>query len=807
MKIIKFGGKSLANGNGYTAVLNIIQEKYKQGEIFYIVVSARGQATDQLLDLADKAKNGLDYSQALHLFIEQQCKYCSEQHLTEEIETIKNTLKGISLLRDCSKHVENIILAQGELLSAKTLVQSLKTLEIPAQCVDARKILKTFTEKGEDKLNLAISEQNTKQYFRSNFKDEIAVITGFIASNQDGETTTLGRNGSNYSAAIFADFLNVEKVENFTHVDGIFSANLDWVPEAKIINNLSFQEANELANFGTSILHPKTILPLVKKGIQLEVKNTFNASKSGTLISAKVEREGIKAISVQENIGIIEVSGHGFYGQSGVDARIFNALSKFDISVGLVSQGSSECGISLLVDLDKLELAKEVLDKAFYHEIQSKSVQPIAIRHQVGLISIVGHGIEYFHKPFQSLIKNGVQPLLINNTLNGNTVGLVVEKNDLRKAVHLIHSQIFGVDKVVNLAVIGKGTVGSVFIDQCISNVEALKKKRNTEIRIFALATSQALILDTNGIDKDWRNQFTDDHLLNHDKHQEYIVDFAKKHHLENLILIDNTASTPFAKTYEFWVNNGFNLVSSNKIANTLDIANYQNLRSTLAKNKKKYLYETNVGAGLPLIDTLRLLHDSGENITRIRGVFSGSLSYIFNTFSENKTPFGEVLNNAVSLGFTEPDPREDLCGNDVARKLLILARELDLENEFDDVEVQNLIPTALQTVDSETFFSSFNVLDDEFEEIKKQQKEGHVLRYVGELFGDLQQTKAQLKVSLVSVPSFSALGQVKGSDSIVEIFTESYGDQPIVIQGAGAGAKVTARGVLGDVLRLAESL
>ena len=284
-------------------------------------------------------------------------------------------------------------------------------------------------------------------------------------------------------------------------------------------------------------------------------------------------------------------------------------------------------------------------------------------------------------------------------------------------------------------------------------------------------------------------------------------MSYAQTHHLENLILVDNTASSDFVKTYPAFVKDGFNLVSSNKIANTLNIKSYQGLRQLLQTKRKKYLYETNVGAGLPLIDTIRLLHDSGENITKIRGVFSGSLSYLFNEFSVRTDPFHVILQEAIDKGFTEPDPREDLCGNDVARKLLILARELDLENELDDVDLENLIPLPFRDLSKEEFLNRLQELDHTFSKIKENQKEDHVLRYIGELSGDLQQSKAKLDVKLVSVPKTSPLGQVKGSDSIFEIFTESYGDHPLVIQGAGAGAKVTARGVLGDVLRLAEKL
>ncbi len=807
MNIIKFGGKSLANGKAIQSVIDIIKEKHNAGEQFQLVVSARGHATDQLLKLADLAKKGQAYTTLFYNFKKEQEQPLSSPLLSHEFQRIENILKGIALLNDFSKSTEAELLAQGELISAKTIVELLMQNHIESLFVDTRQLLKTEVVDGKTKVNHAISKQNTIAYVRNTIKTSIGVFTGFIASDDNNKTSTLGRNGSNYSAALFANYINASKVENYTHVNGIFSANPEWVSRAKIIRNLSFQEANELANFGTSILHQKTILPLLDKKIPFHIKNTFNPKNEGTLISNEVVKDGIKAISVQNNIGLIEVHGNGFWGKAGVDARIFNALAKAEVSVGMVSQGSSERGISFLVEENQIGTAKTALEQEFYYEIQSKEVDTIKTDKHIGLISIVGHGIEYFHKPFQALIKNQIKPLLINNTLNGKNIGLVVHEKNIKKAVNVVHGQIFGENKVINLAVIGKGTVGSVFLDQVIENAEKLKTRKQIDLNIFALSGQKSIVLNAEGLDKNWKESIEKSSLKCEENLPQQIVDYANANHLENLILVDNTASSDFAKTYPEFVKDGFNLVSSNKIANTLDIKSYQELRKLLHNSRKKYLYETNVGAGLPLIDTIRLLHDSGENITKIRGVFSGSLSYLFNAFSVRNEPFHIILQEAIDKGFTEPDPREDLCGNDVARKLLILARELDLENELDDVSVENLIPELFRDLNEGEFLNRLEELNATFSNIKALQKENHVLRYVGELSGDLQQSKAILDVKLVSVPESSPLGQVKGSDSIFEIFTESYGDHPLVIQGAGAGAKVTARGVLGDVLRLAETL
>ena len=359
--------------------------------------------------------------------------------------------------------------------------------------------------------------------------------------------------------------------------------------------------------------------------------------------------------------------------------------------------------------------------------------------------------------------------------------------------------------KQINLAIFGHGNVGSVLIDQILESQEEISKRRSLEFNIFAIANSSTLLLNDAGADANW-NQIKNKKGVSYSIND--VISFAKDNNLENLIAIDNTANEAFVEDYKTLVEAGFNLVSSNKIGNTLSLDYYQQLRNVLALNKKEYLYETNVGAGLPLVDTIKLLHLSGENITRIKGIFSGSLSYLFNNFSENKESFSKVLQRTISKGFTEPDPREDLGGNDVGRKLLILARELELHNEFSDVKIENLIPKSLRNVSKEVFLNSLQEFDIPYHLKKKNQEPNHLLRYVGDLHGDLSRNDgAILDVRLVSVPKNSMLGQIKGSDSVFEIYTESYGKNPIVIQGAGAGASVTARGVFGDILRLSDKL
>jgi homoserine O-acetyltransferase len=802
MKVLKFGGKSLANGKGLENAISIIKSKYQNKEKITVVASARGNSTDDLEAILKKAVAKKDYKSKFDKFKKYQQEPNKEVDFSIEFSTLKNIFEGVSLLGDYSQKIKDEVLAQGEILSVKLLASLLEKEKIATNVTDARNLIITDENFGNAQPITAISKENTIAHFKKN-KDVINIVTGFIASNKKGETTTLGRNGSNYTAALLANFLDADELQNYTHVSGIFTANPDLVADAKKIEQLSFSEANELANFGTNILHAKTIIPLLEKNINLRILNTFNKEDKGTLITAESSAKGIKSISTINNVALLNFEGRGLLGKVGVDARIFRALSDKNINISIISQGSSERGIGLIIEAEKAQEAIYALEKEFANDFYSQDVNHISIVDNVAVISIIGQDLSEFHLPYNALIKNQIVPILFNNTVTGKNVSLVVKKTELNKAVNVIHGQVFGVTKKINIAIFGKGLVGATLINQIIENTESVLERRKLQLNVFAVANSKKVLLNKNGVSENWEQNLLE--KGNSTISIVDIIDFAKEHHFENLIAVDNTANVNFVKNYIPLIEAGFDLVSCNKIANTLSFDFYKEIRVKLKEYKKQYLYETNVGAGLPLIDTIRLLHESGENITKIRGVFSGSLSYLFNTFSAENVSFSETLQEAIDKGFTEPDPREDLGGNDVARKLLILARELELENELDEVEIKNLIPQNLREGSVDDFLGNLELLNEEYQTLKANQKPNHVLRYIGELSGDLSKEKGVLEVKLVSIPSSTPLGSLKGSDAIFEIYTESYGDQPIVIQGAGAGANVTARGVFGDILRLAK--
>ncbi len=804
MKVLKFGGKSLANGDGLNKVISIIENKVNNGERITAVVSARGHATDELERILNKALKGDAFHDELDAFKAYQKEPLKTIDFSEQFLILGKLFEGVSLLRDCSQKTKDEILAQGELLSVKLVSELLNLRSIKAKATDARQLIKTDDAFGNAQPISQLTKDNVRNYFKQNNGDTVNIVTGFIASNSKNETTTLGRNGSNYTAALLANYLDAEELQNYTHVNGIYTANPDLVADAQKIRELSFSEANELANFGTNVLHAKTIIPLVEKNINLRILNTFNADDEGTLITAKPSSKEVTSLSVLDDVALLNLEGRGLLGKIGVDARIFKALSIHNISVSIISQGSSERGIGLIINAEQATQAVIALEREFENDFYSQDVNKIEIVDDVSVISIIGIELSSFHKPFNALIKNQITPLLFNNTVTGRNVSLVVKKEQLHKAMNVIHGEVFGISKKINIAIFGHGLVGAALINQILKSKGDIEKRKGVNLNVFAIANSKKLLLNKNGVESNWQKAIKS---TSQESAIQDIIAFAKTHHLENLIAVDNTSSSDFHTNYIPLVEAGFDLVSSNKIANTISHKFYTELRSQLEEHNKQYLYETTVGAGLPLIDTIKLLHESGENITRIRGVFSGTLSYLFNNFSVQDKPFSVIVQETIDKGFTEPDPREDFSGNDVARKLLILARELDLHNEFEDVAVQNLIPEAYQNISVQEFLQQLDVLDEAFQKIKDEQKEGHVLRYIGDLSGDLSQDKGNLDVKLVSIPEDSTLGHIKGSDAIFEIFTESYGEQPIVIQGAGAGAEVTARGVFGDILRLSKHI
>lgn len=806
MKILKFGGKSLDNGSGILTVLDIIIDNYRAGEAPVVVVSARGKSTDALLALAEQACAGESYEAALQAFWGHQCQDTILRFEAERVQ-LERLLSGVSLLGECSPRTADELVSYGEVLSSQYVAQALKDRGYEAVAIDSGDFLVTDAHYGSASVFTEASRERCRALFAGLPPGVIPIVTGFIARDEAGRRTTLGRNGSNYSAALLANFLEALLMENYTHVDGIYTANPSVVAEARKIDELSYADAAELSQFGAEILHIKTIEPLQERGIPLRVLNTFSYGEesNGTLVTAHPRDKVVRALASLSGKALIHFEGRNMLGRSGIDARIFRSFEAAEVSVSLIAQGSTERGTAIVVDEEEADRAVEALVQEFHHDLETGHVTKIYAEKGLAVVAIIGLNLLEFDRPYRALVRNRILPILLSNSVPENTLCLLVRDDEEReKALKVIHGELFERPKRIHLAVIGHGTVGGAFIGQIIQQRELLIAQKNIDLRIFAIADSRHLLLSPSGAEADWateleRAPFSGDLA-------EAIISYGQRQALENMILVDNTSSPVIASHYARYAAEGFDIVSSNKKANIAPYADYSYLRDTLQRHRRSYRYETNVGAGLPLIDNLKLLHLSGERITRIHGLFSGSLSYIFNRLTEEpERSLRSIVEESARLGLTEPDPREDLSGEDVARKVLILVRELDVPAELSDVRWENPVPEALRSLSLEDFWARFGELEASIEALRATAKPDEVLRYVGDIVWDDVRQEATLSAGLRLVSRTSPLGRVSGADSCFEIYTESYGSQPIVIQGAGAGAAVTARGVFGDVLRLAE--
>jgi len=814
----KFGGTSLADARGYQTAGRIVRADRNDGTRVAVVVSAMSGVTDSLIELVTLAANQNDsYLAKLrdlkekHLETMAQLGLSEEQaqplakNLASDFKNIEEVLRGVWITGLPSESIREFVSGHGELWSAQLLHAHLENCGESSCWLDARKILivepasRTVTVDWE----LSLERLRSSPAFES--PTDFVVITGYIASTHDGVATTLKRNGSDFSASIFAALLEADSVTIWTDVDGVLSADPRRVPDAIIIPELSYEEAAELAYFGAKVVHPNTMFPAIAKGIPIWIRNTFKPEATGTRISAtSVSEMPVKGFATIDDMAVLNVEGTGMIGIPGVANKLFGALHAVDVSVVMISQASSEHSICFAVPLAQAELTKQTIEEAFFAEIQRGQVQTVDLTKDCCILAIVGDGMiertGVAGKFFTALSKSEVNIRAIAQGSSERNISVVIEQREATKALRAVHSAFYLSSQTLSVGLIGTGLIGGTFLNQVEKRLEALREERGIDLRVRGIASSRKMLLDDRRLDlADWKADL-DRSTLELDL--ERFVDHVHAAHLPHSVIIDATASDALPQYYEGWLARGINIITPNKKGNAGPLVSYRSLRETARKHNRYFLYETNVGAGLPVIHTLRDLLETGDEIVRVEGVLSGTLSYIFNSFDGTKT-FSEIVREAHRLGFTEPDPREDLTGVDVGRKLIILAREMGLAVELDQVEIESLVPLELRSACADEFLDQLHRYDDHMSELQRAARaRDRVLRYVGVIEAD-----GRLSAGLREYTFDHPFANLKGGENIVSFQTRRYDREPLIVRGPGAGPEVTAAGVFADLLRLAAFL
>ena len=812
MIVLKFGGTSVANSENISKTIAIVANKSKSHKL-NVVVSAFSGVTDLLL-LAGKTASAKDKKyKEIVAEIEQKHKAVIDQLIpisdqNEIIDTVngainhlKTLLDGCYLLGEISDRTADIVAGFGELLSSQIIALALKESVANSCFKDSRELIKTDSNFGMAQVNFEKTNLLITDFYKS-ISFQVVVLPGFIASSLDGNSPTLGRGGSDYTAAILAAALKAEILEIWTDVDGMFTANPKIVKQAQPIETISYQEAMELSHFGAKVLYPPTIQPVLKDSIPILIKNTFEPNTKGTLISSnsKSTTNPIKGISHIDNIALLTLEGSGMIGVAGSSKRLFEVLSQHNINVIFITQASSEHSICIGILNSDAAKAKDAIDKTFEIEISQNRVEPCIVEKELCIVALVGENMKNHQgisgKMFSTLGKNNVNIRAIAQGASERNISVVINEKDVVKALNTLHERFFEDNtKQLNLFVMGVGNVGEKFIDQIKQQKNFLKDNLKINLRVIALTNSKKMVFDEEGIDlNNWKNKLTEGENTDNT----VFIATVKKLNLRNSIFVDITANSDIASMYDKFLSQNIAVVTCNKIACSSEFENYQNLKNLSRKYNAPFLFETNVGAGLPIIDTLKHLIASGDKVNKIQAVLSGSLNFIFNNFSENYN-FHDVVKEAGVQGFTEPDPKIDLSGVDVARKILILIRESGYKMDIEEIENNCFLPKAcMDTTNNEDFFKSLITHEAHFNKLLAEAKAKECrIEFVAKF------DNGKAAVGLQFIPKESPFYNLEGKDNIVEFFTDRYVDQPLIIKGAGAGAAVTASGIFADVIRI----
>jgi aspartokinase/homoserine dehydrogenase 1 len=810
MKVMKFGGSSIGTPKRAKNVINIIKEVANNNVT--VVLSAFGKSTDQLVEMSRMAGAGkIQYKELLKSFSEIHSQYITtliehnqesvRQSVNQSFEELQDLLHGIFLVKELSARTLDFVMSFGEILSCYIVSEALKGKVENVHYLDARTVIKTDENFGAARVNFKLSNQNLNKYFESH--PGLTIVTGFLGFTEKSETTTLGRGGSDYTASIVAAALNAEEIEIWTDVDGVMTADPRKVPKAFSIERLTYEEAMEMSHFGANVIHPPTMQPALNENIPIKIRNTFNKDFAGTIISDKNTPGSylIKSVTSIPEVALFRVQGSGMFGVTGTAMRVFGTLAREGINIILITQASSEHSICFAIAPNDTGRAKKIIEEEFSLEIETRQIDPPIVEMNLAVIAVVGENMRktpgISGRLFQALGKNGINVITIAQGSSELNISVVVPKQDEIKALNAIHDSFFlSETRSINLFIVGTGLVGSTLLKQLNDHYQFLMNERHIELKLVALTNTRKNVFIEDGIlIEDWQKCLD---VSGEDTNLNSFINNMIAQNLPNSVFIDCTSSDDIIEFYKKIIDASISIVTANKKANSGSFDLYSKLKRAASRSGARFLYETNVGAGLPVISTLNDLRGSGDKILKIEAILSGTLSYIFNSFGKGKS-FSEVVCMAMKTGYTEPDPRDDLNGIDVARKLLILGREIGLSLELSDIKVENLVPENYRGIPTiEKFFGEFEKANSDFENRRADaEREGMVLRYIATLENGYAQ------VSLQAVDSNHPFYNLSGSDNIISFTTDRYHDRPLVIKGPGAGAEVTAAGLFADIIRI----
>jgi aspartokinase/homoserine dehydrogenase 1 len=817
----KFGGSSVADAACFERVAAIVESAPRTRSRIAVVLSACKGVTDELLELVTLAERQRpEWRPRLASLRERHAGIAAallearalEQYLADfdrDSADLAGVLQTTTVMRSAAQSVSDLAAGFGEIWSTRLFYLLLRQRAVRErlQWIDARRCVTVEWGPLGPAVQWQQSRDQLQQLMASDAAQEPAslVITGFIATDPRGVQTTLGRNGSDYSASIFAALLDAAQIHIWTDVDGVLSADPRRVPDAQVIDSLSYNEAMELAYFGAKVIHPQTMAPAVGRDIPIWIRNTFAPHKAGTLICAAPRSAlPVKGITSIENVALVNLEGAGMIGVPGTAHRLFGALREEGISVILISQGSSEHSICCAIPQAQAARAQRVLEAAFERELAEGQIQNVDVTPDLAILAVVGDGMAGMPgvsgKVFSALGNAQINVRAIAQGASERNISVVVDGRHATRALRAAHASFYLSPHTLSIGVIGPGTVGSVLLDQLAGQRERLAREFKIDLRVRGILRSQQMYLSDQGVAlEDWRTQLVE---------RSQPIDLARftahvhVDYLPHTVLIDCSADAAIARQYRDWLAAGIHIVTPNKKANSSDLSYYESLKAARRESGAHYLYETTVGAGLPVIQTLRDLRETGDDITRIEGIFSGTLAYLFNVY-DGSTPFSAIVREAKQRGYTEPDPRDDLSGTDVARKLIILGREMGLKLEMSDVEIASLVPSDLAAGSSEEFLAGLSRYDQPMKQrYEEARARGRVLRYVGAVAADGRAT-----VGLTELDVRHPFANIALTDNVVRFATARYCDNPLIVQGPGAGPAVTAGGVFADLLRLATYL